>query len=462
VSTILIAEQDLFLRQQLSDFFRQHGYDVAEAGGGTEATRQLEHHLFEVILTDLRLPESGGIQLFQGWQASDPFTPIVILINPDEVSGAVEALQLGAHDYLVKHQPICLDEVRLRVERALEYRWMLQALSYLKGVQPQMHDCERIIRHSVHLQRLLSRLQRDIATSAHVLITGEPGTGKGVLAAAIHANSPRRDRTLVVVNCAELPERALESTLFGHEPAAFLGLQAGRLGSLDEANQGTLFLHQIGEMSLRLQVKLLRALQDHTFERLGSSRTVSADVRVVATTSGSLPEAVRAKRFRADLYARLATITVEMPALREYPEDILSLARVFLSRYRRLFERRVKRFDETVERALVEYRWPGNLRELESTIAHAVSQEEDEVLRLGSLGLGERRSNAGEAVDRVVRLPPNGVSLKAIERDALLQALQRTHWVQKNAAAYLDISPRVMHYKLKSHGITPPGRSPRR
>jgi DNA-binding NtrC family response regulator len=462
VSTILIAEQDLFLRQQLSAFFRQHGYDVAEAGGGTEVTRHLEHHLFEVILTDLRLPGGDGVPLFQGWQASDPFTPIVVLTDPDEVSGAVEALQLGAHDYLVKHQPMRLEEVRLRVERALEYRWMLQALSYLKGVQPQMRDCERIIRHSGHLQRLLGRLQRDIDTAAHVLITGEPGTGKGMLAAAIHANSPRRDRTLVVVNCAALPERALESRLFGHEPSAFFGAQAGGIGSLEEANRGTLFLHQIGEMSPRLQVKLLRVLQDHTFERLGSSRTVCADVRVVATTSGSLPEAVRAKRFRADLYARLAAVTVEMPALREYPEDILSLARAFLSRYRRLFERRVKRFDETAERALVEYRWPGNLRELESTIAHAVSQEEDEVLRRGSLGLGERRSAADEAADMVVRLPPNGVSLKAIERDALLQALQRTHWVQKNAAAYLDISPRVMHYKLKSHGITPPGRSPRR
>jgi DNA-binding NtrC family response regulator len=183
---------------------------------------------------------------------------------------------------------------------------------------------------------------------------------------------------------------------------------------------------------------------------------------VVAATSGSLPEAIRAKRFRADLYARLASITVEMPALRDYPEDILPLAHLFLKRYRRLFERRVRRFDEMVERALLEYPWPGNLRELESTIAHGVAQEEDEVMRLSSLGLGERGSSPGESEDRIVRLPPDGVSLKAIERDALLQALQRTHWVQKNAAAHLDISPRVMHYKLKTHGITPPRRSPRR
>jgi DNA-binding NtrC family response regulator len=386
----------------------------------------------------------------------------LILIDPDELCGAVEALQLGAHDYLVKHHPIDFEEVHLRVGRALEYRGLRQAVSYLKRVQPHMYDCERIIGHSAHLQHLLSRLQSDIDTGAHVLITGEPGTGKGVLAAAIHANSPRRDRTLVVVNCAALPERALESELFGHESAAFPGAQARRTGALDHANQGTLFLHQIGDVSPRIQLKLLRVLQDHTFARLGSFRTIAVDVRVVAATSGSLPEAIRAKRFRADLYARLRTITVEMPALRDYPEDILPLAYAFLRRYRRLFERRVKRIDETAESALLEYPWPGNLRELESTIAHGVAQEGDEVMRLSSLGLGERRSSAGESEDRVVRLPPSGVSLKAIEREALLQALQRAHWVQKDAAAHLDISPRVMHYKLKTHGITPPKRTPRR
>jgi DNA-binding NtrC family response regulator len=281
-----------------------------------------------------------------------------------------------------------------------------------------------------------------------------------VLAAAIHANSPRRNETLVALNCAALSERALESELFGHEPGAFTGAQTRRIGALDYANQGTLFLHQIGALSPRIQVKLLRVLQDHTFERLGSSRTIRVDVRVVATTSSSLLEAIRAKRFRADLYARLTTITVEMPALRDYPEDILPLAQAFLRRYRRLFERRVNRFDGEVERALLEYLWPRNLRELESTIAHGVAREEEEVMRLRSLSLGEQQSRGGEAEDRIVRLPPNGVSLKAIERDALLQALQRTRWVQKDAAAHLDISPRVMHYKLKTHGITPPRRSP--
>ena len=462
MSTILIAEHDPLLRQHLADFFRQQGHDVTKACDGVEAMQQLEQHLFDAILTDLCLPEHDGVQILQASQASNGLTPVLILTDPDDLASAVETLKLGAHDYLVKHRPIRFDEVYLRVERALECRRMLQAITYLKRVQPHMYDCDRIIRHSAHLRHLLSRLQRAITSSAPVLIMGEPGTGKGVLAAAIHANSSRKDRTLVVVNCAALSERTLESELFGHEPGAFPGAQARPMGGLDYANQGTLFLHQVGEVSPRIQVKLVRILQDRTFERLGSTRTITVDVRIVAATDDSLTEAIRTKRFRADLYAQLNAIAVEMPALRDYPEDILPLAYMFLKRYRRLFKRRVKRFDEIVERALLDYAWPGNLRELESTIAHGVTQEEDEVMRLSSLGLGERRSSAGEAEDRMVRLPPNGVSLKAIEREALVQALQRTHWVQKDAAAHLDISPRVMHYKLKTHGITPPRRSPRR
>jgi DNA-binding NtrC family response regulator len=294
------------------------------------------------------------------------------------------------------------------------------------------------------------------------LITGEPGTRKSVIAAAIHANSPRHDRTLVAVDCAAFPERALERELFGQEPAGAHSAQTARIGSLDHANQGTLLLHQIGDLSPRIQLKLLRVLQEHTFERLGSSQSITVDVRVVAATSRNLTEAIRAKRFRADLYARLTSVCVEMPALRDCPEDILPLAQAFLGRYRHLFERRVKRFDEPVERALLEYRWPGNLRELESTIAHGVIHEDDEVMQLRSLNLEGQRFGSGESEHDIVRLPPTGVSLRAIEREALIQALQRTSWVQKNAAAHLDISPRVMHYKLKTHGITPPGRSPRR
>ena len=462
MSTILIAEQDLALRTQLADFLRQQGHHIIEACAGLEAIHQLERCLFEVVLTDFRLPETSGLDILRAAQATDELTPVLMFIDPDDLRSAFEVLKLGARDYLPKYDPINLEEVSLRIGRALECRRMVQAINYLRRVDPHLCDGERIISHSVHLQRLLSRLQRDIATNAHVMITGEPGTGKGVLAAAIHIHGPRREQTLATVDCAALAERDLESELFGHERNAFPGAQTRYIGGFEHANQGTLFLHHIGNLSPRIQLKVLRVLQKRTFERLGSFRTIHVDVRVVASTSGNLTEAIRARRFRADLYRRLNMISVEMPSLRQCPEDILPLAQVFRQRYNRLFGRRVKRFDEAVQRSLLKYAWPGNLRELESTIAHGVSREAEEVMCLSSLGLDERRSSAGESEDRIVRLPPHGVSLKDIERDALIQALQRTNWVQKDAAAHLDITPRVMHYKLKTHGITSPRGSPRR
>ncbi|HSF30582.1 MAG TPA: sigma-54 dependent transcriptional regulator [Candidatus Tectomicrobia bacterium] len=462
MSTILVAEQDFSLRARLANGLRQRGHHVNEACGGVEALQQLEQCLFEAILTDFRLPEKSGIEVLHMAQTADEVTPVFILTDPEDIPSAFELLRLGAYDYLLKHAAINPEEVSLRVERALEHRRLLQATHYLRRVHPYIYDCERIIGHSVYLQHILSRLQREIATNAHVMIRGEPGTGKGLLAAAIHAHSPRSEQTLVAVDCAALPERTLESELFGHERRAFPGAQTRYIGGLEHAHQGTLFLHQVGELSPRIQVKILRVLQEQTFERLGSSRTIYVDVRVVASTNRNLTEAIRARRFRADLYARLNAITVDMPALRDCPEDIMPLARAFLQRYNRLFARRVKRFDESAQRVLLGYSWPGNLRELESTIAHAVSQETGEAMGLSSLGLGERRSSAGASQDRIVHLPSNGASLKDIEREALIQALQHTNWVQKDAAVHLDITPRVMHYKLKTHGITPPRRSPRR
>jgi two-component system response regulator PilR (NtrC family) len=462
VSTILIAEQDPSLRARIADCFRQQGHRVAEACGGDEAVQQIEQCLFEVVLTDLRLPGKNGLEILQASQTNEELTPVLMLADADDMSSALEALKLGAHDFLVKQQLTSLEEIHLRVERALERRRTLQAIHYLRRVQPHICECERIIRHSVHLRHILGRLQQEIATSAHVLIVGEPGAGKGLLAAAIHTNSPRSNQTLVTVNCAALPERALESELFGHERGAFPGAQTRRIGGLEHANQGTLFLHQIGDVSPRIQLKLLRVLQERTFERLGSPRTIHADVRVIASTSDNLPEAIRAKRFRADLYARLNAIRVEMPPLRHCLEDVLPLAHLFLQRYSRMFGRAVKRFDERAQQVLMDYSWPGNLRELESMIAHGVSQEHGEAMGVSSLGLGEGRPSAGMTEGSIVRLPPHGIALKDIEREALLQALQRTNWVQKDAATHLDITPRVMHYKLKTHGITPPRRSNRR
>jgi DNA-binding NtrC family response regulator len=462
VSIILIAEQDASLRTGLATALRQQGHQVAEACDGDEAMRHLEQCLFEIIVTALRLPARSGVEILQAAKGCDASTPVLVLAEAHDRSSALTVLREGAQDFLVKYQPISLEEIQLRIERALQHRHMAHAIAYLRRIHPHIEACERIFTHSLHLRGVLDHLRQEMASDDHVLIEGEPGTGMGLLAAAIHAHSRRYDRVLVTANCSALPERALESELFGYEQGAFPGAQGQRIGSLEHAHQGTLFLHQVGDVSPRIQSKILRVLQEHTFERLGSPRTIRVDVRVIASTSANLAEVVRAKRFRADLYARLNAVHVEMPALRRCPEDILPLAQVFLQRYSRLFGRPVKRFDESAQRALLSYPWPGNLRELESAIAHGVSREQGEAMGRDSLGLGEGQAVPGLSEDSVVRLPPHGIALKEIERQALLQALQRTNWVQKDAATHLDITPRVMHYKLKTHNITPPKRSQRR
>jgi DNA-binding NtrC family response regulator len=266
----------------------------------------------------------------------------------------------------------------------------------------------------------------------------------------------------VAVRCTLFADQLLESELFGHEKGAFAGANDQYCGGIEQAHHGTLFLHHVASLPLTTQVKLLRLLQERTFERLGSDVTMHCDVRVVAATHQNLPQAVREGRFRPDLYERLCAIRVEVPALRECREDILPLARYFLQRYSHLHERRVREFDTSAEKGLLTYPWPGNLRELEYSVARGVLREEDELMRLASLGLAPGPGGRGEEEEPIVRLPPHGVALREIERQALLQALRRTNWVQKDAAVHLDISPRVMHYKLKTHGITHPRWSRRR
>jgi DNA-binding NtrC family response regulator len=456
MSMILIAEHDLALRRELAQGFQAEGYAVAEAGDSAEALQQLTQHDFDLILTELCFPERSGLDLLPPPPYREGSPPVLLLCAPEEAARAAQALTLGAQDYLIKQVPFNLDEVRIRAERILEHRRNARALHDLRRRQPYPWDYEAILAQSSHLEKILGRLRRDLATNSPVLLTGEVGTGKLWFAAAIHAQSPRHHQPFVPVNCAGLSEERLEAELFGHQPGAFPGAERGGMGSIEQAHLGTLFLEHIGDLSPRLQTRLSRLLQERSVNRPGSPRQGRVDVRIVSATDRSLAKAVRDGRFRADLYARLNAISVKLPALRHCPEDILPLAHAFLRRYNRLCGRHVQGFTPEAERALVAYAWPGNLHELAVTIAQGVLREEGELIRLGSLGIGDRALAPREGESRLVNLPPHGASLRDIEREALLQALQRTNWVQKKAAAHLDISPRVMHYKLKSHRITHP------
>lgn len=462
MSTILIAEHDAPLRQQLADGFRESGYEVVPACNSVEALQLLTQHDVDLILAELSLPERSELDLLPLAQHRDDSPPVLILCGPEEAAHAAQTLTLGVQDYLIKQFPFNLDEVRIRAERALEHRRLAQSLQYLRHIHPYLCDYDAIIGQSSHLHRMLDRLRRNLATNSPLLLTGEIGTGKMWFAAAIHAYSLRRHHIFVTVNCAGLSEQHLESELFGHEPQAFPGADSRRIGGIEQAHQGTLLLEHVGHLSPRLQTKLMRVLQERQFNRQGSSRAGPVDVRIISTTDRSLVKTVRDGGFRADLYGRLSAMSVKLPPLRECPEDILPLAHAFLRRYNRLCGRQVQGFAPEAERALVAYAWPGNLQELAATITQGVLREERKVMHLSSLGMSEQARLAQERDSRLVNLPAHGASLHDIEREALLQALQRTHWVQKAAAAHLDISPRVMHYKLKSHGITHPKWTKRR
>lgn len=453
---ILIAEDDPSLRDLLAESFREQGEEVVEVGNGIEAVQRLETHIFDLIISELRLPDKSGIDVLRVAKSSNDLTPVIVLTGDADVDAAVEALKVGAYDYLLKRKPFNLDELHIQAAKALECCPTAYAIEYLRHIQPDICDFDHIIGHASQLQTILSALKKDVSTTATILITGEPGTRKKWLAGAIHANSPRRHRTFVKVNCGGLHEHLLESELFGHEQGAFPGADFRRIGCFEHANLGTLLLEKIEDMSPGIQAKILRVLQGHEFERLGSSRTITVDVRVIVTANRGVKQAVREGRIRPDLYARLNVVSVEVPPLRERSEDIIPLAHCFRQQYNRVLGRRVKGFDAAAGKALVTYRWPGNMWELENTVARGVLLAEGEVIGLSVLGIVEQRT--AREREPVVKLPPRGVSLKEIEKQAILQALQRTKWVQKDAAALLDISPRVMNYKLKMYGITHPKR----
>jgi Nif-specific regulatory protein len=301
---------------------------------------------------------------------------------------------------------------------------------------------------------------RKVAKSnSTVLIRGETGTGKELIAGAIHHNSLRAGRNFVKVNCAALPETLLESELFGHEKGAFTGADRQRIGRFEQADGGTLFLDEIGDMSASTQAKILRVLQEHEFERLGGTRTIRVDVRLIAATNRDLSAMVASGHFREDLYYRLNVVSVETPPLRERKEDILALAMHFIRRFGSELKKRLDGLDNDAQKLLVRYNWPGNIRELENAIERAALLSESPMITSGDLRLGDfAPAGTSRESQSVVKIPPTGIALEDIERQAITEALKMANWVQKDAAELLQISPRVMNYKIKTLNIEMPRR----
>jgi len=441
---VLVADDEASARSGLATLLRDEGFDVVLAEDGPSGLARVQEVAPDVLLTDLRMPGMDGIELLKRARELQPELIVVLMTAFADVETAVRAMHEGAEHYLTK--PLQIDELVLVIRRALERRSLKEEATELRARLRGHLRFDAIIGTSPAMQEIFNVVEQVASSKASVLITGESGTGKELVAQAIHENSPRAAAPFVKLHCAALAETILESELFGHEKGAFTGAAGRREGRFKQADGGTLFLDEIGEISPSIQVKLLRFLQERSFERVGGNETLKVDVRIIAATNRDLPAEVAAGKFREDLYYRLNVVNVEMPPLRARPSDLLPLANHFLLRFAAENGKRIEGFaDDAVER-ITGYRWPGNVRELENVIERAVVLCDRPQLTAKHLPAGVGAIPRGQ-----VRIP--GSTLEEIERHAILSTLEACGGRTAAAAQMLDISVRKIQYKLHEYGI---------
>ncbi len=435
---ILIVDDDPGFRALLQTILKGEGYDVQTTGSIAAAIRAGAQQQFHIVLTDLKLPDGDGLAILRRWRENGWQTPFIVITGFGTVPSAVEAMKLGAVDYLGK--PLSSpDELRILVQKALAGQRVANERDVLREENAARFSTGNIIAEHPSMVRTLALVRKVAATNATVLVTGESGTGKEILARLIHDNSPRADRVFVAVNCAALSPTLIESELFGHEKGAFTGAGGQHSGRFERAHGGTLFLDEIGELDANLQTKLLRVLQERTFERVGGARQITVDVRVVAATNRDLKSQVKDGAFRQDLYYRISAFPIEAPPLRERGSDIVKLARFFLGRAARDMGKPAPGLSPEAEAALMSYVWPGNVRELENMMERAAILADGEVA-LDDLAI------ADDAPSRPLRFTD-------IERKAIEDALADNGGNRTRAARQLGISLRTLQYRLKEYGL---------
>jgi len=443
---VLVVEDEEAARSALEKLLASEGYTVDGAADGVAALEAVALRAPDVVVTDLNMPRMDGLELLRRVKKENRDLPVIVVTARSDVSSAVGAMREGAANYLTK--PVEFDELALAIERAIERRAERSETENLRRHlrEREGDGLQGLLGASAAMQKVY-RTARQVATSrATVLITGESGTGKGELARAVHALSPRAKGPFVALHCAALAESLLESELFGHERGSFTGADKRRLGRFEQASGGTLFLDEIGEIPMLTQTKLLRVLQERTFERVGGNETITADVRLVAATNKDLAEQVRAGKFREDLFYRLNVVLVEMPPLRLRGGDVLLLASHFLQRFAGDNHKRLEGFTDAARAKIASYRWPGNVRELENAMERAVVMCEGPRVDADDLPIA---STSG--IDGALRIP--GSTMAEIERFAILKTLEASEGSTTKAAEILDISVRTIQYRLHEYGL---------
>lgn len=451
--SILVVEDKKSMAEMLKSTLQSEGYASDTASRGEDALEMLKKQSYDLVITDLKLPGIDGMALLGEVKAVDPFMPVIIMTAYGTIEVAVEAMKRGAEDFITK--PFDIDHLLLKVRKALDRRKLERENILLREELGRSKGGPEIIGRSRAIKDVIEKIQKVAPTKSTVLLLGESGTGKELFAMAIHHLSPRKEGLFVPINCAAIPRELLESELFGHEKGAFTGATALKLGKFELANEGTIFLDEVCELELSLQAKLLRVLQDQQVERVGGTRPVQVDVRVIAASNKDLAEEVREGRFREDLYYRLNVFPVEIPPLRKRPDDIPLLVDYFIKRFSSEMGKQVEGIDDNALNMLIQYEWKGNVRELENTIERAMIladgdriRKEHIVLVPVSIEASTTNKEVEGSLEDVAREAQRTAETRLIKR-----VLEETRWNKTRAAEILKVSYKTLLNKIKEYGL---------
>lgn len=447
IPKILIIDDEEHMCWALDRAMTQEGYQTLVAYRGQQGLKLIREESPSLVILDLRLPDMNGMDVLKDAKEINPKLPVVMLTAHGTIETAIEAMKIGANDYITK--PFDLDELKLVIKQNLLVCQLETEVTFLRSELKSKYD--NIVGSSKIMQEIIALIERVAHSNASVMITGESGTGKEVAAVAIHQNSPRHNKPFVPVNCAALPEQLLESELFGHERGAFTGAIARKLGRFELADKGTILLDEIAEMPLNMQAKLLRVLQERSFERVGGTESLSVDVRVIAATNRPINETIKKGQFREDLFYRLNVINIHLPPLRERIEDIPLLAKHYVKKISHTYK--IENISPKAMELLCNYCWPGNIRELQNVIERAAIICHDSIIQAKHLP-HEIYAESKSTSNLIVDFPDQGLSLEEVEKELILKALTKSDGNQTKAAQLLGITRSALLYRSQKHNIT--------
>ncbi len=451
--SILIVDDEKGQREILTMILRKEGYETVDLPGGQEALALLARKEFDIILTDLKMQGMSGMDLMEHIMADDPEQCVIMMTAHGSIDSAVGAMKRGAFDYLEK--PLERENLLLTLKRAFERVKLVRENRVLQKRVAEIERISSIIGDHPKMQEVYRIITKIAATASTVLIYGESGTGKELVARAIHDRSARKEMPFMAINCAAIPETLIESELFGHEKGSFTGASAKEIGILEAANGGTVFLDEIGEMNVSMQAKLLRSIQEKEIRRVGGKINISLDVRIISATNKELEQEIKKGAFREDLFYRLNVIRINLPPLRERGSDIVALVNYFVAKYSKNSGITIEGVSKPALKLLMNYLWPGNVRQLESVIERSVLMAEGTVIQPDDLPT-EIRSVGEQAGVLPFELPPDGINFEEMEKALILKAMERSDWVIGKAANMLGLTYKTVQYRLDKHGIEKP------